>query len=215
MRKILLTYSSFVIACFVVIMAFITATTYLQLAVAILLYPVLVYFAFKIFPRKVMITPLKNPIITPIQSFMGSEQKVEEDKRENLGVSDIDKRLFLKIIGGTGISLFLFSIFNKRAKNLFFKNLPASGNSGRVVLEDTSGNKINPAQSGPTDGYTISEVEDNMIAFYGFTNKEGAWFIMKQDTDVGSFRYSKGNLNFSENWANREKLKYDYFSSVF
>ena len=202
MRKILLIYFSFVIACLVVIMAFITATTYIQLAAAILLYPLLVYFAFKVFPRKTREYSSKKPIA-----------KVPKPQRENVGISDIDKRVFLKLIGGAGLFLFLFSIFNKKADSLFFRR--AAEGSGTTLLKDIAGNKIDPAQAQPTDGYRISEIDDNVISYFGFTNKDGAWFIMQEDSDTGSFRYSKGNGNFPGNWENRENLKYDYYSSVF
>lgn len=205
MRKILI-YCSFIIASLFVVVAFMTATTYIQLAVAIFLYPLLILFAFKAFLPKTLryskkpVTEVPPPVVT------------STEKRENVGISDIDKRAFLKLIGGAGLTLFFFSIFNKKAEGLFFKSLPGPG---RVSLEDTLGNKIDPTQAQPTDGYRISEIDDNDITFYGFTNKDGAWFIMRGDTDTGSFRYSRGNSNFPGNWSNRENLKYDYFSNVF
>lgn len=213
MNKIILNYCSFVIACLVVIVAFITATTYTQLAVAILLYPVLVFFAFKVFPHKAWRSASKKGATT-IQPSVTAE-KVEEAKKEQLSISDIDKRVFLKLIGGAGITLFLFSLFNKNSEGLFFKKLPVPAGPGRTSLEDISGNKINPAQNQPIDGYGISEIDDNVISFYGFTNKDGAWYVMKIDIDNGSFRYSRGESDFPDNWPNRENLKYDYFSTVF
>ena len=210
MRKIL-TCCSFVIASLVVIVAFMTATTYIQLAVAIVLYPLLVYFAFKAFPRKTWRYTSKKPV-TPIPTPKSTE-KVEAAKTDNVDITDIDKRAFLKLIGGAGLSFFLFSIFSKKAEGLF-PGIAAAG-PGTTLLKDTAGNKIDPAQSQPMDGYRISEIDDNAISFYGFTNKDGAWFIMKEDTDTGSFRYSRGDSNFPGGWANREHLKYDYFSNVF
>lgn len=199
----ILTYCSFVIGSLVVIAAFITSTTYSQLAVAILLYPPLVYLAFKAFPRKIKCCLFKET------------EKVESVKSENtFGIADIDKRVFLKLIGGVGLALFLFSLFNKKAEGLFFKSLPPPE---MVSLKDISGNKIDPAQNQPTDGYNICEVDDNdsIITFYGFTNKDGAWFIMKEDTNAGSFRYAQGSSNFPVNWGNRENLTYGYFSKTF
>lgn len=205
MRKIL-TSCSFVIASLIEIMVFITATTYTQLAVAILLYPLLLYFIFKALPKKTRRYTSKKPV-TAIQ------QPVKSAEKENVvGITDINKRAFLKLIGGVGLSLFLFSIFNKRAEGLFFKSLPGSGG---VSLEDIAGNKINPAQSHPMDGYRISDIDNNVITYYGFTNKDGAWFIMREDTDIGSFRYARGESNLTGNWTNRENLKYDYFSNIF
>lgn len=211
MRKILI-YSSFLIANLVVIGAFLTATTYAQLIVAILLYPLLVYFAFKIFPRKGKNYIFQKTVTAKISTPVRAAEKAGESKKENIGIADIDKRVFLKLIGGAGLSLFLFSIFNKRAEALFFKNLPESG---IISIQDINGKKIDPAQNQPTDGYSISEVDDNIVTFYGFTNKDGAWFIMKEDTENGSFRYSKGDSNFPLNWQARKNLKYDYFNNAF
>jgi hypothetical protein len=211
MRKILIIYTSFIVACTGVIVAFITATTYVQLAVAILLYPVLVFFAYKLIPIKTRHhSSAAEEAASPIQSA----EVTMETKSGSVGISDIDKRVFLKLIGAAGVFLFFFSIFNKKAEGLFFKNLPGNV-SGSVSLQDAAGNKINPAQSQPMDGYRITEIEDNVVSFSGFTNKDGAWVIMRVDTDTGSFRYSKGDSNFPGSWTNREKLKYDYFNNIF
>ncbi len=211
LRRKILTCCSLVIASLVVIVAFVTARTYTQLAVGILLYPLLIYFAFKAFPRKAWIYPLKKPA-TAIQPSVKLAEKAGTDKRENVGISDTNKRAFLNMIGGAGISFLLFSIFNKKIGGIFAKSLPGSG---RVSLETIDGNKIDPAQSQPTDGYRISEVDEDVITFFGFTNKDGAWFVMKEDTDTGSFRYARGSTDFPGNWTNRENLKYDYFNNIF
>lgn len=212
MRKIL-TYTSFIIAGAVVFGAFLTATSYTQLAVAILLYPLLIYLAFKAFPRKFQSYSSNKPVTEVIQPSVKTVEIAEPVKKETMiGITDIDKRVFLKLIGGAGLTLFLFSIFNKKAEGLFYKNLPQSQS---VSLEDIAGNKIDPAQNQPTDGYRISEVDDNIITFYGFTNKDGGWFIMREDSDTGSFRYSKGDSNFPGSWTKREKLRYDYYNNIF
>lgn len=215
-RKIL-AWSSFVIFSTIVVVTFITATTYVQLIAAILLYPLFAYFAFRAFPRKARMRPLVKPV-TRAQSPMILAEKIEAEKIEiaknaNLKISDIDKRLFLKLIGSTGLILFFFSIFNKNAGALFPGIAP--GGSGLNLLNDTAGNKIDPAKSHPTDGYKISEVDDDVISFSGFVNKDNAWYIMRIDTETGSFRYAKGDSNFPGNWANRKNLRYDYYNNVF
>lgn len=200
------------VASLVVILVFVSATTYYQLAVAILLYIPLAYFALKVLPKK----PRRVQPTTANQSAH-KEEKVEAEilkpAKEKWNIADIDKRTFLKLIGGAGLALFLYSLFNKKAEGLFFGK--AAAESGIVTLQDTNGNKINPAERQPTDGYRISEIDDNIITFYGFTNKDGSWFIMKEDTDTGSFRYSRGDKNFTGSWTNRENLTYDYYSNVF
>lgn len=202
MRKTL-TYSSFIIAALVVVAAFVTATTYTQLAIAILLYPLLAYFAFKILPRK----NWKAPEIT-----IQLPEDTASPKTENVDIRDIDKRAFLKMIGAAGISFFLYSIFIKRAGVPFFGS--AQGPE-TVSLKDATDHKIDPAEKLPTDGYVISEIDDSIIAYYGFTSKDGAWFIIREDSDNGSFRYVRGDINFSSGWTNREHLKYDYYNNVF
>lgn len=206
--------SSFALASLIVIMAFVTSTTYTQLIIAILLYPLLICFAFKAFPRKSQCCIFDEPVTITPPTVQPSEISELAKSEKAVGIADIDKRVFLKLIGSVGLSLFLFSIFNKKAEGLFFKSLPPQE---MVSLKDIAGNKIDPAQKQPTDGYNICEVDDNdnVITFYGFTNKDGAWFVMKEDTETGSFRYAQGSSNFPVNWGNRENLKYGYFNDAF
>jgi len=195
----ILTYCSFVIASLVVVIAFVTARTYSELVFAIVLYPLLVYYAFKVFPRKSSQVAYKEQLAPAIQPVA-----------EN--VVDDDKRAFLKLLGVSGFSLLLYSIFIKRPQVPFFGN---TSESETISLQDTSGNKIDPAEKGPTDGYRITEIDDSIVAYYGFTHKDGSWFIMQEDTDTGSFRYVRGDSNFTSGWAGREDFKYDYFINVF
>lgn len=210
MTKIL-TYFSFVIASLVVMATFMTATTYSQLGVAIVLYPLLIYFAYKILLRNTQSSPNKHRSQTQVAK---SVEKTEGAKIENVGIADIDKRVFLKLLGGAGLSLFLFSIFNRKIGGVFPGATPLG--SGATLLKDTTGNQIDPAENQPTDGYIISEIDDiNVISFYGFINQNASWYIMRQDSGTGAFRYVKGTSNFPESWTNRENLSYDYFSNVF
>jgi hypothetical protein len=208
MRKSI-TYSGFALASLVVILVFLTSKTYSQLLIAILLYPPLVYLAFKIFPKKEV--TIEMPL--PQQLAQKDEVSTVKAEREKVDVADIDKRAFLKMIGVAGVSFFLLSLFSRRGPKIPFLGKAVGGDT--TQLEDATGNKIDPAQTQPTDGYRISEVDDNVITFYGFIKKGGAWFIMREDTDTGSFRYAKGEKEFSNNWGNREKLNYDYYSNIF
>lgn len=201
MRKTV-TYPSFVIVSFLVILIFVTAQSYTQLGVAVVLYILLAYFALKIFPRKAW----KTPVIA-IQSAAKSARKAEP-----VEVTDIDKRAFLKLIGAAGISFFFFSLIGRRVPG--FMGGTTTGN-GVTMLQDPGGNTINPAQHHPTDGYKIAEIDDDATTYYGFTNKDGAWLIMKEDTDTSSFRYAKGDSSFPTGWSRRERLSYDYFYNVF
>jgi hypothetical protein len=213
--KRVIVYCGFGLGTLIVVLTFLTATSYLQLAIAVFLYFTLAIFAFRAFPRKVAEIHKEEPLapaLTPAMPTASANIEADKPEREEVGIVDIDKRAFLKLIGGVGISLFLFSIFNKRAEGLLFKSAPATG---AVSLEDSTGKTIDPAERQPMDGYKISEIDDNTITFYGFTDKNANWIIMREDTDTGSFRYSRGNSNFPGNWNSRERLSYDYFHNVF
>jgi len=213
MRKVL-TYLSFVATSLLIVLAFVTATTYTQLGVAVVLYPFITFFAYKLF---FIVKSQKVPAVTdqlpPVKLVKEVEVKTAGVEKEvGTVVSDVDKRAFLKIIGATGISFFLFSLLNRRTEALFFGG---SAGSGISILTDGSGKKIDPSERQPMDGYVISEIDEGFIAYYGFTNNHAAWYIMKEDPDEGSFRYIKGELDFSSNWISRENLDYDYFHDVF
>ena len=202
MKKQIVFYSILLVACSIVILTFVTSKTYVQLAIASLLYPPLAYFAFKYYPRKTqkIFIDKNNPEATPII----------EETDDHIG--DIDKRTFLKMIGAAGFSLLIFSIFTKRFESLFM------GNDIQSNTSSTNGNSVNsvdPAERQPTDGYQISEIDEETDVYIGYTNKYGAWFIMKQDLETGSFRYTKGGQDFPDNWVKRQELTYDYFNNVF
>lgn len=179
------------------------------------------------FSRSLSFTPVAlffglNTVIG-LSSIRKSHHKVPEDrllisrprkipKQKVDTISDTNKREFLKLLGATGISFFLFSLFNRRPQNPFFGSPLGPGGS---YPTDTEGNKVGFSEKQPTDGYKISEIDDRAIAFYGFTNKDGGWYIMREDSETGSIRYAKGDTAFTNNWANRERITYDYFNNAF
>lgn len=206
MYRLLLINFSFVIALAVVVATFITAKNYTQLGIAIILYPLLIFAAYKAFEKKILSPPLKKPP-AQVRPMVSRAEKIEDVKKESLGVSDTNKRLFLQLIGATSLSFFLISIFGRRIETLFFGQ-----NLGTLPPLPA---KTTPAPAPPTDGYSISEIDDSIVGYFGFVNKDGGWFIMKRDTEKGSFRYAKGLSNFPGNWENRQNLKYNYFHNVF
>lgn len=199
-----ITYSTFLLVSFLTLLAFVRAKTYTELAVAIVLYPALAYFALRLFPRKTWNKPVLS-IKVPIEP-------VQKTELERVDIADIDKRAFLKLIGVAGFYFFISSFFSRRGESLFFDK---ATNSGVTALEDPKGNKIYPAERHPTDGYEISEIDDSDTTFFGYTNTNGHWYIMKGDAETGSFRYTKGENDFHGNWTNRENLKYIYFHELF
>jgi hypothetical protein len=201
-KKILI-YASFAVAVVGLAVVMVTSKSYTQLVGALLFYPPLVFFLLKSSRH-----PAKDDYVEPVNTAV--VQPLEKPPEDN--VVDSDKREFLKLIGSVGLSLFLYSIFTKRSEALFFGK--AAGISS-TIIEDSNGNKIDPAESQPTDGFQISEIDEGDTFYCGYTNKLGNWYIMKQDLDTGAFRYVRGVSGFPENWSNRSNLHYDYFYNVF
>lgn len=204
-------YSSFITVCVLIVIVFVTSKNYTQLAIASLLYPLLAYITLRFFPLKSRGVATNKPItiIQPVSKLKEEGEKM----KEKVEIVDFDKRAFLKLIGGAGVSFFIFSILAKKIETL----LPGrTTGSGVAVLKNATGSEINPAELQPTDGYKISETDnEGESSYYGFINKDGNWYVMKQDSGAGTFRYAKGKLNFPSNWISRENLKYDYFYKVF
>lgn len=215
MRKAI-TYSSFTIASLMVFLLFLTAKTYSQVAMAVILYPAVAYIALNLVPRRkrkstvVAISVSSDHVEAPVQTH--AIEKPQE--RDSKGVADIDRRAFFKLIGAAGLSFFIFSLFSRRAELPFFGKL-AAGGAATITITDPEGTKVDPSRKQPLDGYHIAEIDDNIITFYGMSNKEGSWVITREDTDTNSFRYAKGDSDFGANWEKRENLTYKYFHDVF
>ena len=71
------------------------------------------------------------------------------------------------------------------------------------------------------EGYKVSDeadkAGDSTIRYYGFVNREGAWFIMKQTVSgtTSSYRFVKGASAYTTAWTARESQTYDYFNTIF
>jgi len=205
--KKLFTYYNFILVSVMVILGFLNAQNYSQLIGASLFFPLTIYFTVLILPKRNKSISLPEKLPEPIEE--GTE--IIEEFKTSENKFDFDRRTFLKFIGSAGLSVFIFALFTKKAEAAFFGSVPGPGT---VAIKDTLGTKIDPAEKHPTDGYNISELDDSTPAYYGFTNKVGNWFVMKEDA-AGSFRYCKGDTSFSTNWTNRASLTYGYFDSVF
>lgn len=211
-NKILIIYSFF-ICLFLTIVGIFSAKNVTQLLSSFIFLPLIFYFGtrmlrfFKPVPKK-QITKKKT---SALQTAVSNHQTAIEPEIIP-GVADNDKRLFLKLIGSSGISLLLMALFTKKAQAAFFGSVPGPG---VVAIKDSAGNKIDPAEKNPTDGYEITEIDDTSSpAYYGFVKKTGAWYIMQEDS-TGAYRYTKGDSGFSTAWTGKAGLNYGYFNSIF
>jgi len=207
--KQLLIYYSFILASLMTFAGFTTANSIPELISAVFFFPLAVYFASLVIPKtkhaltiKVRPTP---PTLLPLQK---DPLPPEADLAPAKPKLDLDRRKFLKLISSAGLSVFLLSVFTKKAQGAFFGSIPGPGT---VALKDTSGTQIDPAEKHPTDGYKISRLDDSSPAYYGFTNKDEGWFILKEDSS-GNYTYEVGSGTFTTNWTNRATLSYgEYF----
>ncbi len=71
------------------------------------------------------------------------------------------------------------------------------------------------------DGYKVSDetdkAGDSTIRYYGFLNRRGEWFIMRQTVSgvTSDYRFVKGDSAYTTAWAARESQTYDYFNTIF
>ena len=205
-------YLTFAVACLFVTTTFVTATNFTQLALAAILYPILMFTAYKMYTQKSK--PASQKVLAAEEETTQAEAGTRKPA-ERIVISDVDKRVFLKLIGSAGVFLFLFSLFNKKAENVFYKSLPDKGKAFFDKNEVPATAAGTGAVAQPTDEYGISEIDNGETSYYGYTKLGGAWYIMKVDSATNSFRYVKADKNFPHSWKNRQKLKYDYFGNVF
>lgn len=237
MKKVLF-YYNFIIITIITMIGFLQAESWPQVVSAVLFFPLVIYFGQFILPQKRRALPFDEETL-PLHLALAAEfsestppppvgKKVsdtnvptaEEDYQETGAVIgeilengfDIDKRLFLKLIGSAGLTVFFFSLFTKKAHGAFFGSTPGPGT---IAIKDSAGDKIDPAILQPTDGYKITQLDDSTsTAYYGFVDKSSRWFIMKED-GTGAYRYARGDSSFSTNWTGRAGLTYDYFDVTF
>lgn len=205
-------YIGFAVGSVLVVFAFVTSKNYVQLIGASLLYIPLAYYAFHLFPNN-WFANIRIPTITIARRRRQVKTRpvrvtAPAAGGSEIGVVDINKRAFLKLVGATSISFFLFSLLGRRVDSLLF---PGSQGGGSTI---SAGAGDSLAQS-PV-GYRIAEIDDTgIVAYYGFVDTSGAWFIMKEDSSTGSFRYAKGESQFPRSWTKREGLDYDYYHNLF
>lgn len=224
-RKFLL-YYNFIFISILAVMGFVGISSSPQLISAIIFLPMALYFWLLVLPKKNKKLPMPDKIMPAVAIAPAKEEKITKGKIKKLegeAISngkfgknfDLDRRMFLKLIGSTGLMVFMFSIFSKKAEGAFFGSVPGPGT---VALKDTTGVQVDPAIKTPTDGYKITETDDSdpNYSYYGFVDKNGKWFIMREGN--GAYRYTKGDSDFAHNWSDHKvspTIPYNYFDVIF
>lgn len=226
MMKKLFIYYNFIIVTLLSVFGFMSAESMTQVMIAVLFYPVAVYFALIILPRRnrALKLPLMKAHHKSIKLKKVKNKKQEEVQEDLEPVTltklseqegfDLDRRAFVKLIGSAGISVFLLSLFTKKAQAAFFGSVPGPG---VVALKDSQGTTIDPAKHHPTDGYRIYKLDDSATtAYYGFKDKDGNWFILEDNS--GTYMYAVGSStdDFDTAWGIKNTtLTYYLYEDVF
>ena len=219
MKRALLIYYNFIICTALVLMGFLGASSYAQLLSAIMFFPLMIYFAYLIIPRNTRAIAI--PVKTKPQDKKrktkttkdGEIIELTKEGEEKDTKFDLDRRAFIKLIGSAGLSVFLLSIFTKKAQGAFFGSVPGPGT---VAIKDTTGAKIDPAIKHPTDGFRVAELDDSTPSYYGFIDKDGNWFIIRDDD--GTYKYKTGSSGFSAAWTGRgsiPEIEWLYYDQAF
>ncbi len=64
--------------------------------------------------------------------------------------------------------------------------------------------------------YVASDLDTSAdTKYYGFVKANGNWYIMKEVTSAGSYRFTKGTSDFTTAWTNRATQTYGYYDVIF
>lgn len=107
--------------------------------------------------------------------------------------------------------------FPKTAKDYIAVRLT----DGKGFYNSTGGAVAQVGSQDPLVGYQIADKDDDAEPnYFGFVNKHGAWYIMKEESST--YRYCTGIVNpenggglYEDAWTDRANLTYDYFYKVF
>lgn len=68
----------------------------------------------------------------------------------------------------------------------------------------------------PIAGFRLSDMDDaGDPSYYGYVNRDGAWYILRINSAEKTFRYSANRFGYTTNWTNRNYLVYDRFDVIF
>jgi hypothetical protein len=155
-----------------------------------------------------------------------SNKKIIVEKISNKEEAEIDgkiidysKRNFLKFLAGSGVASVVMFLFSKKnAHAAFFGN--GSGSSS-TYIKNSTGEKVDPAESSPTDGFGICDIGTvSTNNYYGYTDKKGRWYILRENAAGNSFQYASllnntGTTAYTNAWSTKTDLTYGNFNDAF
>lgn len=85
-------------------------------------------------------------------------------------------------------------------------------NTGRLKVET-----LEDVGYGPTlSGYKPNDLDEGSDPkYYGFTDKDGRWYIIRHNVAAEQIRWVQGTSGYVTAFANRASQSYNYFYAVF
>jgi hypothetical protein len=66
------------------------------------------------------------------------------------------------------------------------------------------------------EGWVCSDMDESADPrYYGFVDKTGSWYIMRQAVSTGQFRFASGSSGYVLAWTNKDSQSYDYYFNTF
>ena len=112
------------------------------------------------------------------------------------------------------------TLHNDRAVNRLTTPVLMLGEDGsdiRSLSVDSYGALlVNSSNFSPTGMYVPQDIDvANDTKYYGYVEGEGRWYIMKEISSAGSFRFTNGTADYATAWTARATHTYTYFDLVF
>ena len=94
----------------------------------------------------------------------------------------------------------------------YFTMVADDGTDKRTVLCDAYGRLfVNNINFSPIGNYVAHDIDTaNDAKYYGFLEGTGSWYIMKEVTSAGSYRFCVGTADYSTAWTARAGQTYTY-----
>jgi len=138
--------------------------------------------------------PKQLPFPSSMKVNVPTEIRVNniKDMFEDLMGKDPKKYLSVRLSDGDEFYKAMLSVVSGAARNITVTNLdPLS--AYQVTDKDTAGDP----------------------KYFGFTDKDELWYILKENVASGTYRYLSGGNNYGTAWTNRASHTYKYFHEVF
>jgi len=92
----------------------------------------------------------------------------------------------------------------------------SDGTNAKIAKVDSQGNLIVTGDLNPLDKYQPADADmASDTKYFGYVDVDGNWYIMREVTTTGQYRFVKGTSGYDTAWTAKTSQSYDYFNNVF